>query len=344
VPKLYCCSCKEKLPVAGITVFLFISFVFHLNAQSFEGYSFQSLNVPSNARLLGLGGKNVSSVDADPSMFLSNPGTLSKKMDNKASFSYLPYFAKTNFLSAGFVKDFAKFGTWGAAINYMNYGSFEGYDPSGEYTGNFKASDYALVLSNAHSKENFSFGASAKFTGSFIAGYSSNALLFDVGGMFIHPEKDFTIGLAIKNLGFGLKNYNETSSFTMPFDVQLGSSFKPEHMPLRFSLTLHNLNKFKVLDKEEDGKEIAVGKQVFSHMVFGAEILVSKNINLRAGYDYFRRQQIKQDKGGFSGFSFGAMIRIKGFEFAYSRGIFNQAGAQNCITLNVDINSFLKSK
>jgi hypothetical protein len=277
-------------------------------------------------------------------MFLSNPGVLSKEMDNHASFSYLPYFARTNFLAASFVKDFDKLGTWGAGINYLNYGTLNGYDDTGEFTGSFKASDYALVLSNAHRMDNFSFGASLKFAGSFIAGYSANALLFDAGGMFIHPEKDFKIGLAIKNVGFGLKGYNKTSEVSMPFDIQMGGSFKPEHMPIRFSLTLHGLNKFKILEKGDEESEVSVGKQVFSHMVFGGEILVSKNINLRVGYDYLRRQQVKQEKGGFSGFSFGGMIRIKGFEFAYSRGILNQAAAQNCLTLNVDVNSFLKGK
>jgi hypothetical protein len=333
-----------KQPVAGITVFLFFAFVFNSRSQNFEGYSFQSLNIPSNARVMGLGGKNVSSVDKDPAMFLSNPAVLSEEMSNRASFSYLPYFAKTNFLSAAFVKDFEKFGTWGAGINYMNYGTFEGYDPAGEFTGNFKASDYSLILSNGHKKDNFSFGASVKFAGSFIAGYSSTAILFDAGGMFIHPSKDLKIGLAIKNVGVSLKSYTNSSEFLMPFDVQAGSSYKPEHMPLRFSFTLHSLNKFKVLEREDEEREPSVGTQAFSHMVFGAEILVSKNINLRTGYDYLRRQQMKQEKGGFSGFSFGAMIRIKGFEFAYSRGIFNQAGGQNCFTLNVDVNSFLKSK
>lgn len=293
---------------------------------------------------MGLGGKNITSVDKDPSMFLSNPGSLTKEMNNNASFSYLPYFAKTNFLSAAFVRDLGKYGTWGAGVNYLNYGSFQGFDDAGEFTGNFKASDYALILSNGHTRDNFSFGVSAKFCGSFIAGYSSTAKLFDLGGMFNHPTKDFKIGVAIKDIGFAFKNYSKSSHFLMPFDLQVGSSFKPEHMPLRFSLTLHSLNSFKILEREEDEKKVPVGKQVLSHMVFGAEILVSKNVNFRIGYDYLRRQQIKESKGGFSGFSMGGMIKIKGFDFGYSRGIFNQAGAHNCFTLNLDINSFLKSK
>jgi hypothetical protein len=184
---------------------------------------------------------------------------------------------------------------------------------------------------------------SVKYAGAFIAGYSASALLFDLGGMFIHPEQDFKIGIAINNVGFGLKEYTNDSDFAMPLDVQIGSSFKPEHMPLRFSLTLHNLNKYKIL-KEGEGENVAVGKQLFSHVVVGAEIIINKNLNLRAGYNYLRRQELKDEKAGAAGLSLGAMIRIKGFEVAYGRGFFNKAGAQNCFTLIADLNSFLKNK
>ena len=45
-----------------------------------------------------------------------------------------------------------------------------------------------------------------------------------------------------------------------------------------------------------------------------------------------------------SGLSLGAMIRIRGFEVAYGRSFYNQAGGQNCISLIVDLNSFGKPK
>lgn len=76
---------------------------------------------------------------------------------------------------------------------------------------------------------------------SSVAGFRSNALLFDLGGTFVHPEKDLTIGLAIKNVGFVLSEYSGTSDTQLPFDVQAGITFKPKHMPLRFSITAYNL-------------------------------------------------------------------------------------------------------
>lgn len=327
-----------------MAVFLLLSMIgIEVEAQSLEGFSFQSINVPANARQVALGGKNVSSNDKDPTMFLTNPGALNSGMSNNVSFGYSPYFANTNLLNATVTKHFENWGTWGAGIKYLNYGTFDGYDPAGEFTGKFKASDYSLSITNAHFKNNFSFGASLKYAGSFIAGYSSSALLFDLGGMFIHPEKDFKIGLAINNIGFGINEYTNTTDFSMPFDVQVGGSFKPEHMPLRFSITLHQLNKFKVVE-ESEGESVSTGQQVFGHVILGTEILINKNLNLRAGYNYLRRQELKDDKAGLAGFSLGAMIRIKGFELAYGRGFFNKTSAQNCFTLIVDLNHFLKNK
>ena len=54
-------------------------------------------------------------------------------------------------------------------------------------------------------------------------------------------------------------------------------------MPLRFSITLHSLNKYKLLYGDDGEDNVGVGKQVLSHMVFGSEILIGKNLNLKSG-------------------------------------------------------------
>lgn len=321
--------------------FLFLFLFYQGKSQTANTNSFEFINIPPSARQVGLGGKNISSVDRDPNMFLSNPAGMDSKADNLISFNYIPYFSKVNYLNTSYTKHFERFGTWGANVTYLDYGVFEGFDPSGQDLGSFSARDYAIVLSNSHSKNNFSVGGSIKLTGSEIEAFRSSALLFDLGGLFIHPSKDLKIGMAIKNIGFQLKSYTRTSDFKLPFDIQIGGSFKPEHMPLRLSLTLHSLNKLKV-SEEIRGEEISSIDQIFSHFVFGTEVLLTKNINIRAGYDHERRQEMKIEQGGaLSGFSIGMMVRVKAFEIAYSRGAFNAAGSQNCFTLITDLNYFL---
>lgn len=321
--------------------FLFLFLFYQGKSQTANTNSFEFINIPPSARQVGLGGKNISSVDRDPNMFLSNPAAIDSKADNLISFNYIPYFSKVNYLNTSYTKYLEKFGSWGANVTYLDYGVFEGYDPSGQSMGSFSARDYAIVLSNSHSKNNFSIGGSIKLTGSEIESFRSSALLFDLGGLFIHPTKDLKIGMTIRNIGFQLKNYTRSSDFKLPFDLQLGGSFKPEHMPLRLSLTLHSLNRLKV-SEEIRREKISTIDQIFSHFVFGTEVLLTKNINIRAGFDHERRKEMKIAQGGaLSGFSIGMMVRVKAFEIAYSRGAFNAAGSQNCFTLITDLNYFL---
>src|SRR5690606_40503922 len=47
------------------------------------------------------------------------------------------------------------------------------------------------------------------------------------------------------------------------------------------------------------------------HLVFNAEILITKNFNLRVGYNYNRRQQLKiEELPGAAGITYGLGMRI----------------------------------
>ena len=86
-----------------------------------------------------------------------------------------------------------------------------------------------------------SAGANAKVAVSNLASFQASALMIDLGGTFKHPEKDMTIGLLVKNLGFLISDYIDINDSQLPLDIQLGFSYKPEFMPLRFSLAAKNL-------------------------------------------------------------------------------------------------------
>src|SRR5690606_38326496 len=116
--------------------------------------------------------------------------------------------------------------------------------------------DYAFGITKSTTIDNYTLGATAKVTVSDIAGYSSTALLADVGGVFKHPEQDLTIGLAFKNIGYQLSTHSGQDREPMPFDAQLGLSYKLEHMPLRFSTTVHHLHQWDIvyLDPNKKGR------------------------------------------------------------------------------------------
>jgi len=182
--------------------------------------------------------------------------------------------------------------------------------------------------------------------------------LFDLGGTFTHPEKNITIGLAIKNAGIILSNFSPSSESTTPFDIQMGISFKPEHMPTRFTITTHHLHQFDIsffdpesnvqLDasgNEVEADEPGLGDKIMRHFIVGTEFIFSDNFQLRAGYNVLRRKELRlENVSGGAGFSIGAMIRVKKIEFAFTRAFYHTAGGITSLGISSNLKSIIRSK
>lgn len=321
-------------------------------AQTGGKNSFQFVNLPGNAHVAALGGMNVSTYDRDVNMVWQNPALLRDTMARFLSVNYIPFFASVKGGSISYAHKFKKIGTFAAGIQYINYGSMVERDETGNELGTFRPQDLAITVAKSHTIGLFSLGGTLKYVSSVITpAYSSYALMLDAGGIFRHPTRDFTVGLAFKNVGFALKKYNKDASAKAPFDIQLGASYKLEHIPLRFSLTAHHLQKFDIvyLDTTQnkkydlDGNEVKQKKtfadKALRHFVIGTEFLLSKNLHARLAYNFQRRREMRlEDRSGTAGFSWGVMLRIKAFEFDFSRATYSLAGGKNWITITMDMN------
>ena len=195
------------------------------------------------------------------------------------------------------------------------------------------------MFSHARQANNFRFGTTLKFSNTSISGYTGSAILLDIGGVFIHPQKDFTVGMAIKNFGFVTDEFTSSSNTTLPFDVQVGTSIKPEHMPIRFSITLHQLQEW---DLTNEGEEINTFNttldNMFRHVVLGAEIILNDHLSILAGYNHLRRKDLRlESTGGFSGFSLGTSITVKAFQLVYAFGGYHVSGNTNTFTLSANL-------
>ncbi|ELR72744.1 hypothetical protein C900_01123 [Fulvivirga imtechensis AK7] len=309
--------------------------------------SFEFMNIPSSAKLMGLGGVNISQANEDLNLAYSNPALTSDTLSGMVSFNYLSYFANVGVASFIYQHSLGKYGPWHIGVHHVDYGEIDGYDDTGGDLGEFQAGETVVFLGKSHQVRHFTVGANLKFAYSGIAGYSSSALLMDLGGIFQHPNINFSAGLAIKNLGVILSDYSETSDSSLPFDVQVGMTFKPEHMPFRFSFTGHHLHQGDIsyYDAGQSSGQEEPGKfdKIFRHIVVGAELLLTKNVNLRFGYNHLVRQELKlEEAAGGAGFSYGLMFRVKAFEFAYSRGGYHVAGGAHSFTLTANTNMFFR--
>lgn len=317
-------------------------------AQSGGRTSFEFLNLPVDTRLSALGGVNVSLSNWDINSFFRNPATLNTEMNGQVSFNHAFYYADIHLNQLAYAHTFRRTGTWGFGVQHINYGTMETYDPAGNYLGEIRSTEAALNVGNMQRAGHFRIGGNVKLVFSSIAGYRATALMIDLGGMYVHPTVDFTVGMTFRNMGFVISDYEHSSASGIPFDIQIGTSYKPEHMPVRFSLTAYKLNRTDLLEFEAgrtNADKASTFEEVFSHFNFGAEVLVSKHVNLRAGYNYLIRRQLKLDqKAGGSGFSYGIMFRIRQFELSYSRGIYHVAGGINYAGLSVNLKSLYKKK
>jgi hypothetical protein len=310
--------------------------------------SFEFLNIPIDTRLSALGSVNVSLSDWDVNHFITNPASLNREMQGQASFRHSFYYGGIQLNQLTYAHNFKKAGTWGFGIQHINYGTIEAYDPAGSSIGEIRSGEAALLVGNAWETGNFRLGGNIKLIFSNIAGYHATVVLFDIGGMYVHPTADLKVGMNIRNFGFVVKDYDNSSNSSMPFDVQIGASYKPKYMPLRFSITAYNLYKGDLLSYDNMSIQVeqpTTFEKVISHFNFGAEILVSKNVHLRGGYNYLIRRQLRlEQKPGGAGFSFGIMIRIKQLEFSYTRAIYHVAGGINLAGLSVNLDSFYNKK
>ncbi len=312
-------------------------------AQQAGTTAYTFLNLPYGAKLGGVGGVNISLLNNDPNLFLSNPALASDSITNRPTVNYTTFPTGVGLSSATYSHSFKKAGLWSAGVQYLSYGKIDGYDDAGNPTNSFKPNDYAITVSHVRVSNNFRFGVSLKQVGSNIAGFSGSATLFDLGGLFVHPSQRFTVGMAIKSIGFQWSQISESVETSLPFDVQLGASVKPLHMPFRFSLTFYKLNQWDLtLPNETITNEFT--DNLMRHVVFGTELLINKHINILFGYNHLRKRELKVDNaGGFSGFSLGLDIKTKVFEFIYAYGGYNVAGNANMLSLNVDMNQLVKS-
>lgn len=301
---------------------------------SFSQDTFEFVNKSAGARLDAMGGVNASYSDRDVNFLFSNPALVGDTLSGFGSASALFYVADIVQSSVVYAHQFNRTGLFALGVQHMDYGTINAYDAAGGDLGTFKAGETLVVIGKSHQLGVFRLGVNLKGAFSSLAGYRSTAMMVDLGGVFVHPDKDFTAGLLIKNMGVVFGSYSETSDPTLPFDVQAGITFKPEHMPVRFSVTAYDLDG---VGSAQAVEELSGLDRVFRHLNFGAEVLVHRNVNLLAGYNIRRHQDLTiESGGGLSGFSFGVNARINSFEFIVSRSSYvrNQAGYAFSLILN----------
>lgn len=320
--------------------------------------TYQFLDLPNSARIAALGGNVVSIKENDINLALQNPSLLNVSMHEQLALSGVRYLADIKYGYAAYCRNFKKYGTYQAAIHFIHYGSFQYADPTGVLTGeNFTAGEYLLNFGWGLPIDSFfSVGTNLKTIYSSLEQNTSLGLAADIAATYNNTKHLYTLALVVKNLGRQVKAYRPDNVEPLPFEIQLGASLKPRHMPLRLSLLARHLqqydltyidpNKSIIVDPvsgvSEEQKFSTIDK-IMRHLVFGGELLISKNFNIRLGYNYQRRQELGfETKMKMAGFSWGFGFRISKFHLSYARASYNAAGASDYFTITTNLNQFHK--
>lgn len=327
-----------------------------LDAQIGGRNVYDFVNLTPAPRAAALGGYNITTYDHDANFAYQNPALVNDSAHGQVGMSFVNFLGGINYGYASYAHSVPDIADFHAGVQYVSYGEMIEADVLGNQLGTFRAGDVALVVGASRMVDRFRVGANIKFINSSISGFQSNsALAMDLGGLYVSENGLFTAGLTFNHLGFNLNSWNTSAPTNLPFDLRLGISQRLAHMPLRFSVTIHNINRPRLifydpnapvefdLSGEPIENNFPFFDNLFRHFIFGTEFLISKGFNLRAGYNHMRRQELRSaNRAGLSGFSFGAGIKISHFRLDYSLASYHAVGATHFFGIGTNIGDWKK--
>lgn len=307
---------------------------------------FHFLNLPASARLNALGGENVSISDDDISMAFINPALLTAHTDKVLQLNYAYYLAGTMFGSVMYGHNY-KENYFAAGVHYLDYGQMAYADEFGNLLGTtFTAKDICVNLMYARQLgPQFRVGATLKPIFSVYEQYNSFALGADIGGHFQSEDSTFQMGLALRNIGWQLKSFYEEDygqhTEMLPLNLELGLNYRLAHAPLRFSLTIHNMQHWNIAPA---GEEVKWFDMLFRHTIWAVDIVPrSEKFYLTVSYNHRRQAEMNiTNVRSMAGLGLGLGMKIYKFRLGFAMSQYTKSNFTYQVSLSTDINSFLK--
>ena len=239
---------------------------------------FNFLRLPVSAHAAALGGDNITLADDDAAMVFHNPALLYNVSDRTLGLNMMTYMQGSFTGSASYSQTVGERGSWGVQGRFISYGEMKETTYDNQQTGTFSARDIALGGTFAYGlTDRISGGITAKMVASYIGHYNSLAAAVDLGLNYYDPDTEWSFGAVARNLGGQLKAYDDDFE-RMPLDLQLGVSKRLIGSPLRFSASLVRLNDW----------QYGLGH----HFVLGADLLLSEQFYVAAGYNALRASEM----------------------------------------------------
>jgi hypothetical protein len=304
----------------------------------------------TSPRQAALGGKIITIYDNDVNQANFNPATINSEMDNHLALNYGSYFGEVTYGTASYAYTFDRhLQTFQAGVNYVNYGKFQGTDETGNPTSDFTGSEIALSFGYSFMIPDvpIHFGANAKLISSTLESYNSLGGAVDIGALFIDERNDVNWALVVRNIGIQFTTYSGTKE-KLPLEVLIGVSQEVENVPIRWHLTLENLQQWNIafsnparavgsIDGGSTPEKVSVFNNALRHVIIGVELFPRKSFNFRLGYNFRRGEELSVlEQRNFSGISLGFGLKFNNLKFNYSYSRYTLAGNTSLFGLTIN--------
>jgi hypothetical protein len=333
---------------------------------------FRILDIPMHSRALAWSGYLVTQPNADVLQSVNNPALLQTAHSGKFGLSVgsvLPTVrtANANFAWQGKTSRRLLNGEgktqrymWSAFAQHIDYGTMDAFDAGGNAQGEVSANETNLgAMVSVAIADRWRIGSQLGMVYSVLGPYVSNGVYANVGCNYIGKDSVISFGLVVKNMGAQVIAYRNAGREPLPFNAQMAVALSPKHMPLKFHLTAHSLQRWDLTyDQYVDNggqidlngkpvvpQEVGFGGKLFRHLAIGTELALGQNLGILLGYNHQRRMEMAtSERRGTSGFGFGVKFRMAKVDITYSSASYFPGQNSNQFSLVVDPSRFAKKR
>ena len=251
------------------------------------------LNIGIGAQAAGMGGA-YSSVSEGVLSSYWNPAGLTSLNESEVIFGHFLWFQDISLEHASGAHNLNDRTSLAASITYLNYGTIEGYNSSGNPTGDITAYDFAGALSVGFKlNEQFSAGLTGKLISQKLDDINGSTFAVDLGAKYLGDR--FNVAAVVSNLGMKMK-FNSVEE-NLPLTVKFGAS-----------TYLLNQRLLTAIDLE---KQI-YGNSIVRH---GFEYNFNGQYFLRSGYNFYPSEDVRALG---TGINLGAGVILNQIELDYA--------------------------
>ncbi|MBQ7634559.1 MAG: type IX secretion system protein PorQ [Bacteroidaceae bacterium] len=278
--------------------------------------SFSVLRLPASTHIAALGGEHISlASDNAPSAGFANPALYAGVEPMSLGLQFMTLPDGGSHFGAQYVHAFGNRHTAAITASCLSYGSMDQTDEQGIKSGTFTPRDISIGVGYSYTLTDLvSGGANLKFVSSQYGDYNSLALAVDMGLNYYDPDNDISVSAALLNIGRQVKTFEEGERQHLPFNAVIGATVGLAHAPVRISLTLSDLTRWKSKDYFTAGKKLGFARLAANHVTVGVDVLLSQTITVSAGYNARRAYELKQAGGShWAGLSGGIQLSLRRF-------------------------------